>query len=123
MTIATSRTARQERIAEILSRTAVRSQTELHDLLVQDGIHDTFVRKLADAAARLKLGDGLAPGVDVGPLIDAEAVAKVEEHVADALAKGASLAVGGYTLGSTAIGIVRFSSPNPNSRACSAILV
>jgi len=64
-------------------------------ILVQDGVHDAFVEKLARAVAALKVGNGTEPGVLQGPLIDMKAVAKVEEHIADALAKGAKLATGG----------------------------
>jgi succinate-semialdehyde dehydrogenase / glutarate-semialdehyde dehydrogenase len=69
--------------------------------LVQAGIHDTFVRKLSDAANALKVGDGLEPGVQQGPLIDANAVAKVEEHIRDGVTKGAKVVAGGHrhTLG------------------------
>jgi succinate-semialdehyde dehydrogenase/glutarate-semialdehyde dehydrogenase len=64
-------------------------------LYVQSGIHDAFVARLTEAIAGLKVGDGMALGVTQGPLITEAAVAKVEEHVADALGKGASLAIGG----------------------------
>jgi succinate-semialdehyde dehydrogenase/glutarate-semialdehyde dehydrogenase len=72
-------------------------------LLVQSGVYDEFTRKLSEAVGRLRVGDGLAGVTDQGPLIDAKALAKVEEHVADALAKGASLARGGkrHALGGT----------------------
>lgn len=63
--------------------------------LVQAGIHEAFVRKLIEASNGLKVGDGMEPGVQQGPLIDAGAVAKVEEHIADAVAKGARIAAGG----------------------------
>jgi succinate-semialdehyde dehydrogenase/glutarate-semialdehyde dehydrogenase len=71
--------------------------------LVQAGIHDAFVRKLVEASDSLKVGNGLEPGVQQGPLIDAKAVEKVEEHIKDALAKGAKLATGGkpHRLGGT----------------------
>jgi len=71
--------------------------------LVQDGVYEQFARKLVDAVARLRVGDGLAGTVDQGPLIDQQALAKVEEHIADALAKGATLALGGkrHALGGT----------------------
>jgi succinate-semialdehyde dehydrogenase / glutarate-semialdehyde dehydrogenase len=71
--------------------------------LVQDGIHDTFAARLAQAVGRLKVGDGLAAGTQQGPLIDPAAVAKVEEHIADALAKGARVVTGGkrHALGGT----------------------
>jgi succinate-semialdehyde dehydrogenase/glutarate-semialdehyde dehydrogenase len=72
-------------------------------LLVQDGVYDKFAGMLVDAVALLKIGDGLAGVTDQGPLIDMKAVAKVEEHIADALAKGAALAAGGkrHALGGT----------------------
>jgi succinate-semialdehyde dehydrogenase/glutarate-semialdehyde dehydrogenase len=67
--------------------------------LVQSGVREAFVAKLAAAAADLKVGNGLEDGVAQGPLIDEAAVAKVEEHLADALAKGARLVTGGKRLG------------------------
>jgi succinate-semialdehyde dehydrogenase/glutarate-semialdehyde dehydrogenase len=72
-------------------------------LLVQAGVYDEFTKKLTEAVRKLRVGDGLAGVTDQGPLIDAKAVAKVEEHVADALAKGAALALGGkrHSLGGT----------------------
>jgi succinate-semialdehyde dehydrogenase/glutarate-semialdehyde dehydrogenase len=72
-------------------------------LLVQDSIYDQFVGKLSAAVGRLNVGDGLAGRTDQGPLIDANALAKVEEHIADALAKGARVACGGarHALGGT----------------------
>jgi succinate-semialdehyde dehydrogenase/glutarate-semialdehyde dehydrogenase len=72
-------------------------------LLVQDGVYEEFSRKLAAAVGKLRVGDGLAGVTDQGPLIDAKAVAKVEEHIADALGKGASVALGGkrHALGGT----------------------
>jgi succinate-semialdehyde dehydrogenase/glutarate-semialdehyde dehydrogenase len=72
-------------------------------LLVQDGVYDEFAGKLADAVARLKVGDGLKGATDQGPLIDMKAIAKIEEHIADALKKGATVAYGGkrHALGGT----------------------
>ena len=72
-------------------------------LYVQAGVYDAFVDKLAKAAAALKVGNGLEAGTEQGPLIDANAVTKVEEHVADALGKGATLLTGGkrHALGGT----------------------
>src|SRR5689334_10329501 len=64
-------------------------------LLVQDGVYDAFAKKLAAAVAKLKVGDGLKGETHQGPLIDMKAVAKVEEHIADAVGKGARIAVGG----------------------------
>jgi succinate-semialdehyde dehydrogenase/glutarate-semialdehyde dehydrogenase len=71
--------------------------------LVQAGIHDAFAARLAEETAMLKVSHGLDPDAAVGPLIDPAAVAKVEEHVADALARGASVACGGqrHALGGT----------------------
>ncbi|MGO9934940.1 MAG: NADP-dependent succinate-semialdehyde dehydrogenase [Steroidobacteraceae bacterium] len=64
-------------------------------LLVQAGVYEQFAAKLKSAVAQLRVGDGLAGATDQGPLIDAKAVAKVEEHIADALSKGAKLTLGG----------------------------
>jgi succinate-semialdehyde dehydrogenase/glutarate-semialdehyde dehydrogenase len=65
-------------------------------LLVQEGIYDTFAGKLAEAVGELRVGPGLEPGVTQGPLIDDRAVAKVEEHIRDATAKGARVITGGH---------------------------
>ncbi|QOG40624.1 NAD-dependent succinate-semialdehyde dehydrogenase [Neisseria gonorrhoeae] len=62
---------------------------------VQSGIYDVFCRKLSEKAAALKLGDGLDEGVNQGPLIEEKAVEKVEQHIADALSKGAVCLTGG----------------------------
>jgi succinate-semialdehyde dehydrogenase/glutarate-semialdehyde dehydrogenase len=64
-------------------------------LYVQSGVYDTFARKLAEKVSAMKVGDGFEPGVNAGPLITDKAVAKVEEHIADALSKGADVLVGG----------------------------
>ncbi|WP_129127497.1 NADP-dependent succinate-semialdehyde dehydrogenase [Geomonas oryzae] len=63
--------------------------------LVQDGIYDRFAEKLASAVAAMKVGDGLKGETQQGPLIDMAAVEKVEEHIGDALAKGARVLTGG----------------------------
>lgn len=72
-------------------------------LFVQDGVFDVFAQKLADRVAQLQVGDGFTDGVTQGPLIDDAALAKVESHVADAIAKGARLVSGGkrHALGGT----------------------
>jgi succinate-semialdehyde dehydrogenase / glutarate-semialdehyde dehydrogenase len=72
-------------------------------LYVQAGVYDAFAQKLATAVAKLKTGNGFDEGVVLGPLIDAGAVAKVEEHIADAVSKGAKIALGGkrHALGGT----------------------
>jgi succinate-semialdehyde dehydrogenase/glutarate-semialdehyde dehydrogenase len=72
-------------------------------LFVHDKVYDAFAEKLAVRVKALKVGPGVEPGVTQGPLIDKAAVAKVEEHVADALAGGAKVATGGrrHALGGT----------------------
>ena len=72
-------------------------------LLVQDGVYEAFAARLAEAAKKMKVGAGTEAGVLQGPLIDQQALAKVEEHVADALAKGARVLTGGrrHALGGT----------------------
>ncbi|HLO67294.1 MAG TPA: NAD-dependent succinate-semialdehyde dehydrogenase, partial [Holophaga sp.] len=71
--------------------------------LVQEGIRPAFVQALAAAASALKVGDGRGENVQQGPLIDAAAVEKVEEHIRDAVARGARVAAGGgrHALGGT----------------------
>jgi succinate-semialdehyde dehydrogenase/glutarate-semialdehyde dehydrogenase len=64
-------------------------------LYIQDGVYDAFAEKLAAAVAKLQIGNGLDEGTTTGPLIDDKAVAKVQEHIADALSKGARLLAGG----------------------------
>lgn len=64
-------------------------------LLVQAGIYDAFSAKLAEAVSKLKVGNGLEDGITQGPMIDDKAVAKVEELIADASSKGASIIAGG----------------------------
>ncbi|MEZ5462019.1 NAD-dependent succinate-semialdehyde dehydrogenase [Dokdonella sp.] len=72
-------------------------------LFVQDGIYDAFAARLAEAVKELRVGNGLQGQTDQGPLIDSNALAKVEEHVADAVAKGAKVLSGGrrHALGGT----------------------
>src|SRR3954466_12633548 len=64
-------------------------------LYVQDGVYDAFAAKLAEKVKAFKVGPGTEPGVVIGPLINKEGLEKVEQHVADALAKGAKISVGG----------------------------
>jgi succinate-semialdehyde dehydrogenase/glutarate-semialdehyde dehydrogenase len=64
-------------------------------IYVQDGVYEQFAEKLVAAVGKLKVGNGVEPGVTQGPLIDEKAVQKVEQHVADALAKGGRLLTGG----------------------------
>jgi succinate-semialdehyde dehydrogenase/glutarate-semialdehyde dehydrogenase len=72
-------------------------------ILVQESVLDEFVRRLTEATTGLKVGAGTEPGVKVGPLIDEQALDKVEQHVADALERGAELVAGGrrHALGLT----------------------
>ncbi len=88
--------------------------------LVQDGIYETFATRLAQAVReQLRVGNGLEPGVMQGPLIDAAALAKVERHVADAVAQGAKVLTGGqrHALGGT------FYEPTVLSEATQEMLV
>ncbi|PZX34647.1 succinate-semialdehyde dehydrogenase I, NADP-dependent [Cupriavidus phytorum] len=64
-------------------------------IYVQSGVYEAFAQKLVAAVAALKVGNGMDDGVRIGPLIDDKAVAKVEEHIADALGKGARVLQGG----------------------------
>lgn len=64
-------------------------------LYVQSGVYDAFVEKLAAAVAKLKIGNGLEAGVTFGPMIDSNAVAKVKEHIEDAVSKGGVVVCGG----------------------------
>lgn len=72
-------------------------------ILVQSGVYDAFARKLVEAVSQLRVGDGLAGATDQGPLIDTKALAKVEEHIADAVSRGAKIVYGGkrHALGGT----------------------
>ena len=72
-------------------------------IYVQDAVYDAFAAKLATAVSKLKTGNGMDEGVILGPLIDKSALAKVEEHVADAVSKGAKVMLGGkqHALGGT----------------------
>src|SRR6201981_1658489 len=65
-------------------------------ILVQDGVYDAFTKRLAEVAGAMKGADGFEPGAVIGPLIDMKAVEKVEAHIADALKKGAKVAIGGH---------------------------
>jgi succinate-semialdehyde dehydrogenase/glutarate-semialdehyde dehydrogenase len=88
-------------------------------ILVQSGIHDAFLERLKAATAALVVGRGDEPGVEQGPLITEEAVAKVERHIADALEHGARLELGGsrHALGRT------FFEPTVLSGASDAMLL
>jgi succinate-semialdehyde dehydrogenase/glutarate-semialdehyde dehydrogenase len=64
-------------------------------IYVQDSVYDAFAAKLAEKVRAFKVGKGTEAGVTMGPLIDAQGMAKVEEHVADAIGKGAKVVLGG----------------------------
>ena len=72
-------------------------------LLVQAGVYEAFTKKLVHAVAQLRVGDGLKGPTEQGPLIDTKALAKVEQHLADAVGKGARIVQGGkrHALGGT----------------------
>ncbi|NWA03309.1 NADP-dependent succinate-semialdehyde dehydrogenase [Pseudomonas gingeri] len=72
-------------------------------LYIHDSVYDEFADKLKAAVARLRLGNGLDEGTTTGPLIDENAVLKVQEHIADAVGKGARIVAGGqpHALGGT----------------------
>jgi succinate-semialdehyde dehydrogenase/glutarate-semialdehyde dehydrogenase len=78
-------------------------------LYVQDAVYDAFVAQLAEKAGDIRVGNGFDSGISQGPLIDDAAMAKVEAHVADALAKGARLVIGGSRL--AGLGSERFYAP------------
>ena len=64
--------------------------------VVVDAVYDAFAEKLAQAVGRMKVGDGLEQGTDLGPLIEPKAADKVKEHIEDAVAKGARVLTGGH---------------------------
>src|SRR6266446_1689965 len=64
-------------------------------ILVQDGVYDSFTKRLAETAGAMKVADGFEPGAVIRPLIDMKAVEKVEAHIADAVKKGAQVVIGG----------------------------
>jgi succinate-semialdehyde dehydrogenase / glutarate-semialdehyde dehydrogenase len=68
-------------------------------LYVQDGVYDRFIEKLAARVKTIKVGNGFEAGVNQGPMIDDQALAKIERHVADAIAKGATVLTGGKRIG------------------------
>ncbi len=68
-------------------------------IYVQRGVYDAFAAKLKVAVEGMRVGDGLDEGIDLGPLIDTKAVEKVQEHLADALARGGKVLTGGEALG------------------------
>jgi len=88
---------------------------------VHDKVYDTFVARLAEKAAGLRVGDGFESGVAQGPLIDDHAAAKVREHIDDALAKGAQLVTGGNVV--PGLGSDRFVAPTVLADATHDMLI
>jgi succinate-semialdehyde dehydrogenase/glutarate-semialdehyde dehydrogenase len=72
-------------------------------IFVQDGIYDAFAKRLAEATDALQVGNGITDGVEQGPIIDDQGLAKIKQHVEDAVGKGATLLTGGkpHALGGT----------------------
>ncbi|MER8376173.1 NAD-dependent succinate-semialdehyde dehydrogenase [Mesorhizobium sp. M1406] len=81
-------------------RNAGQTCVSANRLYVQSGVHDEFVDKFVDRVRQLPVGDGFDPGVAISPLIDRHALAKIELHIADALAKGGAIRCGGGRIGS-----------------------
>ena len=65
-------------------------------IFVQDGVYDEFARRLTEASAAMKVGNGMEEGVEQGPIIDSQGLDKIERHVADAVSKGAEVLTGGH---------------------------
>ncbi len=80
-------------------RNAGQTCVSANRLYVQSGVHDEFVGKFVERVRRLQVGDGFDPGVAIGPLIDRQALAKIESHIADAVAKGGAIRCGGGRIG------------------------
>jgi succinate-semialdehyde dehydrogenase/glutarate-semialdehyde dehydrogenase len=81
-------------------RNAGQTCVSANRLYVQSGVHDEFVAKFVERVRELSVGDGFGEGVAIGPLIDRQALAKIEAHVADAVAKGSAIRCGGQRIGS-----------------------
>ena len=80
-------------------RNAGQTCVSANRLYVQSGVHDEFVEKFTSRVKALSVGDGFDPDIAIGPLIDTRALAKIEEHIADALAKGGTIRCGGHRIG------------------------
>lgn len=79
-------------------RTAGQACTHANRVYVQSGVYDTFLRMIVNATKQLKVGHGASPGTTMGPLTTSRGIEKLERHVADALAKGGRLELGGHRL-------------------------
>ncbi|WP_292156297.1 NAD-dependent succinate-semialdehyde dehydrogenase [Mesorhizobium sp.] len=80
-------------------RNAGQTCVSANRLYVQSGVHDEFVDKFVERVRQLQVGDGFDPGVAIGPLIDGQALAKIESHIADAVGKGGAIRCGGARIG------------------------
>jgi succinate-semialdehyde dehydrogenase/glutarate-semialdehyde dehydrogenase len=80
-------------------RNAGQTCVSANRLYIQSGVHDEFVEKFTARVKTLSVGDGFAPDVAIGPLIDTRALAKIEGHIADALDKGGAIRCGGTRIG------------------------
>ncbi|MEI9415671.1 NAD-dependent succinate-semialdehyde dehydrogenase [Mesorhizobium sp. Cs1321R2N1] len=80
-------------------RNAGQTCVSANRLYVQAGVHDRFVEEFVGKARQLSVGDGFDPAVAIGPLIDSHALAKIESHIADAVAKGGAVQCGGNRMG------------------------
>ncbi|WP_301006524.1 NAD-dependent succinate-semialdehyde dehydrogenase [Mesorhizobium sp.] len=80
-------------------RNAGQTCVSANRLYVQSGVHDEFVDKFVERVRQLQVGDGFDPGVAIGPLIDSQALAKIEYHIADAVGKGGAIRCGGARIG------------------------
>jgi succinate-semialdehyde dehydrogenase/glutarate-semialdehyde dehydrogenase len=80
-------------------RNAGQTCVSANRLYVQSGVHDEFVAKFTERVGQLPVGDGFDPGTAIGPLIDRRALAKIESHIADAVAKGGLVRCGGDRIG------------------------
>ena len=89
-------------------------------LYVQAGVYDAFAEKLVVAVQKLKVGNGFEPGVLQGPLIDQAAVAKVEDHIQDAVSQGARVLLGGkrHALGQTFFEPTVLAGVTPQMKVC-----
>ncbi|RUV55598.1 aldehyde dehydrogenase family protein, partial [Mesorhizobium sp. M2A.F.Ca.ET.037.01.1.1] len=80
-------------------RNAGQTCVSANRIYVQSSVHDEFVKKFVERIRHLSVGDGFDAGVDIGPLIDKHALAKIESHIADAIAKGGTIRCGGQRIG------------------------
>ncbi|RUW73052.1 aldehyde dehydrogenase family protein, partial [Mesorhizobium sp. M1E.F.Ca.ET.063.01.1.1] len=80
-------------------RNAGQTCVSANRLYVQSGVHDVFVSKFVEKVRQLSVGDGFEPYVAIGPLIDRQALAKIETHITDAVAKGSAIRCGGARIG------------------------